>query len=276
MQEWLERTPGLEVDGFNFWEKLEFNIFDGLNQEKEKIEVEAEQQTSASSLESFDDWQCLHLVLCFYLQKMPDSEAKEELMEELVKQKDVFTSLFDVKRHDHLVSRGQWPSNNQTVSLCFAELQNTNWFKPVMLLSFSPTRWSAAVLQGSPGCLNDLLLQVCGLFTQQAFPPTLCLKIDTWADRRVWHTCQGIRNSVVYPLREEPRFQVPFQLLTSLMDIDTLMTKWRCEYAAMTVCWLMMGGRGRDTRSSFVWDGNAWGQSPRGWRCSQHSQCLTN
>jgi hypothetical protein len=30
--------------------------------------------------------------------------------------------------------------------------------------------------------------------------------------------------------REEPRFQVPFQLLTSLMDIDTLMTKWRCEF----------------------------------------------
>jgi len=31
------------------------------------------------------------------------------------------------------------------------------------------------------------------------------------------------------PSREEPRFQVPFQLLTALMDIDTLMTKWRCK-----------------------------------------------
>lgn len=38
-QEWLERTPGLEVDGFNFWQRLEINILDGLNQEKEKIEV---------------------------------------------------------------------------------------------------------------------------------------------------------------------------------------------------------------------------------------------
>lgn len=28
----------------------------------------------------------------------------------------------------------------------------------------SPARWSAALLQGSPGCLNDLLLQVGGLF----------------------------------------------------------------------------------------------------------------
>lgn len=38
---------------------------------------------------------------------MPDSEEKEELMAELVKQKDVFNSLFDEKRHDHLVSRGR-------------------------------------------------------------------------------------------------------------------------------------------------------------------------
>ena len=29
----------MEVDGFNFWERLEINIFDGLNQEREKIEV---------------------------------------------------------------------------------------------------------------------------------------------------------------------------------------------------------------------------------------------
>uniref|UniRef100_A0A669BIR9 tryptophan 2,3-dioxygenase n=1 Tax=Oreochromis niloticus TaxID=8128 RepID=A0A669BIR9_ORENI len=77
VEEWLERTPGLEVDGFNFWQRLEINIFDGLNQEKEKIE------------------------------KMPDSEEKEELMAEMVKQRELFTSLFDEKRHDHLVSKGE-------------------------------------------------------------------------------------------------------------------------------------------------------------------------
>ena len=37
------------------------------------------------------------------------------------------------------------------------------------------------------------------------------------------------------PFREEPRFQVPFQLLTSLMDIDTLMTKWRCKCCSESV-----------------------------------------
>ncbi|KAA8588646.1 hypothetical protein FQN60_009991 [Etheostoma spectabile] len=77
VEEWLERTPGLEVDGFNFWERLEINIFHGLNLEKEKIE------------------------------KMEDSEDKEELMAELVKQKELFTSLFDEKRHDHLLSKGE-------------------------------------------------------------------------------------------------------------------------------------------------------------------------
>lgn len=38
---------------------------------------------------------------------MPDSEEKEELMAELVKQKELFTSLFDEKRHDHLLSKGE-------------------------------------------------------------------------------------------------------------------------------------------------------------------------
>uniref|UniRef100_A0A3P8PEY9 tryptophan 2,3-dioxygenase n=1 Tax=Astatotilapia calliptera TaxID=8154 RepID=A0A3P8PEY9_ASTCA len=127
VEEWLERTPGLEVDGFNFWQRLEINILDGLNQEKEKIE------------------------------KMPDSEEKEELMAEMVKQRELFTSLFDEKRHDHLVSKGE-------------------------------RRLSYKALQGA---------------------------------------------LMIYFYREEPRFQVPFQLLTSLMDIDTLMTKWRYNHVCM-------------------------------------------
>lgn len=30
--------------------------------------------------------------------------------------------------------------------------------------------------------------------------------------------------------RDEPRFSLPHQLLTLLMDIDSLITKWRCKY----------------------------------------------
>lgn len=41
--------------------------------------------------------------------------------------------------------------------------------------------------------------------------------------------CLNIFLCFYFSFREEPRFQVPFQLLTSLMEIDTLMTKWRCK-----------------------------------------------
>ncbi|XP_077464641.1 tryptophan 2,3-dioxygenase A isoform X1 [Stigmatopora argus] len=127
VEEWLERTPGLETDGFNFWESLEINIFNGLRTEEQNIE------------------------------QMSDSEDKEEMMAELLKQKELFTSLFDIKRHDHLVSKGE-------------------------------RRLSYKALQGA---------------------------------------------LMIYFYREEPRFQVPFQLLTSLMDIDMLMTKWRYNHVCM-------------------------------------------
>ncbi|XP_062332897.1 tryptophan 2,3-dioxygenase A isoform X2 [Osmerus eperlanus] len=127
VEQWLERTPGLEEDGFNFWEKLEINIFDGLRLEKEKIE------------------------------KVQDLEDKEEMMEELTKKKELFTSLFDEKIHEHLMSKGD-------------------------------RRLSYKALQGA---------------------------------------------LMIYFYREEPRFQVPFQLLTSLMDIDMLMTKWRYNHVCL-------------------------------------------
>uniref|UniRef100_A0A8C1KZ56 Tryptophan 2,3-dioxygenase n=1 Tax=Cyprinus carpio TaxID=7962 RepID=A0A8C1KZ56_CYPCA len=131
VEKWLERTPGLENDGFNFWGKLQANIEEGLKMEK--------------------------LTRCFDLQKMEDSEVKEDLLAELNKQTEVFTALFDPKRHEHLLSKGE-------------------------------RRLSYKALQGA-------------------------LMINFY--------------------REEPRFQVPFQLLTALMEIDMLMTKWRYNHVCM-------------------------------------------
>lgn len=127
VEQWLERTPGLESDGFNFWGKLQANIEEGLKMEKQKLE------------------------------KLEDSEVKEELLEDRSKQTEVFTALFDPKRHEHLLSKGE-------------------------------RRLSYKALQGA-------------------------LMINFY--------------------REEPRFQVPFQLLTALMEIDTLMTKWRYNHVCM-------------------------------------------
>ena len=47
-------------------------------------------------------------------------------------------------------------------------------------------------------------------------------------ERRFTHTAlQGAVMITLY--RDEPRFSQPHQILTSLMDIDSLITKWRCK-----------------------------------------------
>ncbi|KAM6440909.1 tryptophan 2,3-dioxygenase isoform 1-T1 [Liasis olivaceus] len=127
VEAWLERTPGLEPEGFNFWGKFEVNVLKGL--ELESAMVQAKE----------------------------DSEEKEEQLAELKKQKEVLMSLFDEKRHEHLLSKGD-------------------------------RRLSFKAMKGA---------------------------------------------LMIYFYREEPRFQVPFQLLTSLMDIDVLMTKWRYNHVCM-------------------------------------------
>ncbi|KAL4640395.1 tryptophan 2,3-dioxygenase B-like [Arapaima gigas] len=127
VEKWLERTPGLEKDGFNFWGKLQANISKGFDSEMRKLE------------------------------QSPELDTKEEKMEDLKKQKAVFASLFDEKCHNHLLSKGE-------------------------------KRISYQALQGA---------------------------------------------LMIYYYREEPRFQLPFQLLMSLMDIDALMTKWRYNHVCV-------------------------------------------
>ncbi|XP_060634776.2 tryptophan 2,3-dioxygenase [Anolis sagrei] len=127
VEAWLERTPGLEPEGFNFWGKFEANILKGLEEEFAMVQAK------------------------------DDSEEKEDQLAELQKQKEVLISLFDEKRHEHLLSKGE-------------------------------RRLSYKAMKGA---------------------------------------------LMIYFYREEPRFQVPFQLLTNLMDIDVLMTKWRYNHVCM-------------------------------------------
>ena len=48
-------------------------------------------------------------------------------------------------------------------------------------------------------------------------------------ERRINHKAfQGALMISLY--RDEPRFNQPFQMITLLMDIDSLITKWRCKY----------------------------------------------
>ena len=55
-------------------------------------------------------------------------------------------------------------------------------------------------------------------------------------ERRLTH--QALQGALMISFyREEPRFNQPFQLLTLLMDVDSLMTKWRCEYVALSIAY---------------------------------------
>ncbi|NXL89265.1 T23O dioxygenase, partial [Alectura lathami] len=127
VEAWLERTPGLEPEGFDFWGQFEVNVSKGLEEEFAIVQAK------------------------------PESEEKEDMLSEFQKQKDILLSIFDEKRHEHLLSKGE-------------------------------RRLSYKALKGA---------------------------------------------LMIYFYREEPRFQVPFQLLTSLMDIDALMTKWRYNHVCM-------------------------------------------
>ncbi|KAM4900398.1 tryptophan 2,3-dioxygenase isoform 2-T2 [Sylvia borin] len=135
VEAWLERTPGLDSEEFDFWGQFEENVLKGLEEEFALIQAKAE------------------------------SEEKDDLMAEFQKQKDVLLSLFDEKRHEHLLSKGE-------------------------------RRLSYKALKGA---------------------------------------------LMIYFYREEPRFQVPFQLLTSLMDLDVLMTKWRYNHVCLVH--RMIGGK---------------------------------
>ncbi|XP_064508385.1 tryptophan 2,3-dioxygenase isoform X1 [Pseudopipra pipra] len=127
VEAWLERTPGLEAEGFDFWGQFELNVLKGLEEEFALIQAKTE------------------------------SEEKDDLLSEFQKQRDVLLALFDEKRHEHLLSKGE-------------------------------RRLSYKALKGA---------------------------------------------LMIYFYREEPRFQVPFQLLTSLMDLDVLLTKWRYNHVCL-------------------------------------------
>ncbi|CAN8032634.1 unnamed protein product [Ixodes persulcatus] len=122
-QRWLERTPGLEPNGFNFWKKYQNVVALMLD----KMEADAKAQGDQAVLDS------------------------------VAKKRDTFDSLFDVSKHNALVSRGE---------------------------------------------------------------------------RRLSHLAmQGAMMISLY--RDYPRFHQPYYLLTLLMDVDSLVTKWRYNHVQM-------------------------------------------
>lgn len=124
---WLERTPGLEEEGFHFWQKYKIAV--DTTQEEKKREVENEKE----------------------------EHIRNHLTAQYKRRRELFDSIFDEKIHNALVARGE-------------------------------RRLSHRALQGA-------------------------LMISFY--------------------RESPRFNQPHQLLNLLMDVDSLITKWRYNHVML-------------------------------------------
>ncbi|KAK9497706.1 hypothetical protein O3M35_004378 [Rhynocoris fuscipes] len=127
VEQWLERTPGLETDGFNFWGKYKKNV---------------------------------EFMLEKYYNESCNAENESERAYKLAdyeKRKSLFDSVLEPSIHNALVQRGE-------------------------------RRFTHKALQGA---------------------------------------------IMITFYRDEPRFSQPHQLLTLLMDIDSLVTKWRYNHVLM-------------------------------------------
>uniref|UniRef100_T1J1Q2 Tryptophan 2,3-dioxygenase n=1 Tax=Strigamia maritima TaxID=126957 RepID=T1J1Q2_STRMM len=127
VQRWLERTPGLEAKGFNFWSK--FSKVVGIMFDEQKKRADAE----------------------------TDPDKKIVLLDEYKSRYEIFDSIFNIDIHNALVARGE-------------------------------RRFTHKALQGA---------------------------------------------MMISFYRDEPRFSQPYQLLTLLMDIDSLITKWRYNHVML-------------------------------------------
>lgn len=149
IERWLERTPGLEQNGFNFWEKYKNSIKQML-----KDEFDNEMKKLEARLASMPN--CT-----------PEIErAEKDLFEQGFKKKEtMYDDFLNESMHNQFVQNGT-------------------------------RRFSHKATQGA---------------------------------------------LIIFLYRDEPRFNQPYQLLVTLMDIDDLLIKWRQNHAQMVL--RMIGGQ---------------------------------
>lgn len=127
LERWLERTPGLDKAGFNFWGKFQDSVHRMLTEDQAAVDA------------------------------MAEGSEKEDAEKELEKKRETFTELFSETCHQRLLARGE-------------------------------RRISYKALQGA---------------------------------------------LMIYFYSEEPRFHEPSRFLSLLMDVDSLLTKWRYNHVMM-------------------------------------------
>lgn len=77
VQRWLERTPGLEEDGFNFWKKFQDNVNELLDREENKAKVQ------------------------------PTESVRNYQLMDIKKRREIYHTIFDAEAHEALVLRGE-------------------------------------------------------------------------------------------------------------------------------------------------------------------------
>ena len=82
IESWLERTPGLEEDGFHFWSRYRSVI---------EAMMQAEEDANNSNSQSEDG----------------DGDDATSTKEELCRKRELFDSVFSVEKHAALVARGE-------------------------------------------------------------------------------------------------------------------------------------------------------------------------
>lgn len=96
VQKWLERTPGLEEDGFNFWGKFK--------ESTEKLLNDREQ----SAMVPFTTFRSLFIFNFFFIfQNEKYEHVRNYRLMDIAKRREVYKSIFDPEAHNALVSRGE-------------------------------------------------------------------------------------------------------------------------------------------------------------------------
>lgn len=100
VQKWLERTPGLETNGFNFWSKFQSSVYKLLEEQEEKAMV-GKLASPIFLKKKQNQLEVLHL------QSEPYERVRNYRLMDIQKQRNVYHSIFDRQVHEALVARGE-------------------------------------------------------------------------------------------------------------------------------------------------------------------------
>ena len=114
IQFWLERTPGLEEEGFNFPAKFKQVVDNLLKSDLNRIEV---RKTEVQTLTI--DIFCVRFSL---KQSESNPELKKHLLSNYNVKKDSFASIFEPEKHNMLVKRGERRFSHKALLGRFAAL----------------------------------------------------------------------------------------------------------------------------------------------------------